>query len=223
MGKPREDLTGKIFNEWTVIEYFGKGKWLCSCSCGKTVKPVKTFYLKSGKSTCCGKCTKVEINIGDKFGEWTVIDNKKYINCESSNVLCKCSCGRTVKEVFIYDLINGKNKRCHYCSGYNFKKGDKYNQWTIMEDGFKLHKDKILCSCSCGRTTEYRFSFEIAEGDKLNILTGYAGKACTSSTWQYVTVNSNCENFMKVAKKYGWDIQSLNVDTYGYDQSSSGE
>lgn len=58
----REDLTGKIFNHWTVIRFdkmhlTASGnknfKWLCKCECGKT-KAVSSTSLISGRSKSCG-------------------------------------------------------------------------------------------------------------------------------------------------------------------------
>ena len=70
---------GDKFNEWTVIdETIINRSVLCSCSCGKTTKMVRTYYLINNMSKCCGHCNKLEVNIGDKFNEWTVVDNTEY-------------------------------------------------------------------------------------------------------------------------------------------------
>jgi len=115
-------------------------------------------------SKCCGHCNKLKVNIGDKFNEWTVVDNTEYNKGKSNKLLCKCSCGRTTKEIRVYDLRDGKTKRCLYCDSFNLKKGMKFNEWTILEDGLFLQSDKVLCSCSCGRTIQKRFAFEIVKG-----------------------------------------------------------
>ena len=54
---------------------------------------------------------KREINIGDVFGDWTIID----LNCESRNkaryVKCRCKCG-VEKEVILSGLLHNKTTCC---------------------------------------------------------------------------------------------------------------
>ena len=57
MGK-REDLTGRRFGRWLVLEETDERKcgsvmWKCRCDCG-TVKAVSSNSLKMGKSLSCG-------------------------------------------------------------------------------------------------------------------------------------------------------------------------
>lgn len=47
------DLTGKRFGRLTVIEYLGKGRWLCACECGNR-KAVSGPHLRSGATKSCG-------------------------------------------------------------------------------------------------------------------------------------------------------------------------
>lgn len=53
----RDDLAGKNFGEWTVLEFSHKDKaftyWKCRCSCG-VEKSILAQSLKHGKSTSCG-------------------------------------------------------------------------------------------------------------------------------------------------------------------------
>lgn len=51
--KPNKDLSGKTFGMLYVVDYAGKGKWHCRCSCGGT-KTVKTNHLKCGSVISCG-------------------------------------------------------------------------------------------------------------------------------------------------------------------------
>lgn len=51
-----EDLTGKTYGEWLVLERDNTKKdvyWKCKCSCG-TVKSILAKSLKSGNSKSCG-------------------------------------------------------------------------------------------------------------------------------------------------------------------------
>lgn len=52
------DETNKVYNDWTVLSYAGKSKWLCKCNCGKE-KTVAIATLKNGTSKNCG-CKKVK-------------------------------------------------------------------------------------------------------------------------------------------------------------------
>jgi hypothetical protein len=55
---PRDDLTGRQFERWTVLGFshkseFGELLWLCRCSCG-VERPVKAAILRKGESKSCG-------------------------------------------------------------------------------------------------------------------------------------------------------------------------
>jgi|LakMenEpi03Aug12_release.lakeMendotaPanAssembly.Ray.scaffolds.fasta_scaffold429863_1 hypothetical protein len=59
-----------------------------------------------------------EIKIGQKYGEWTIIDTtliKKGINNKLFYITCKCSCGN-ISEVIKSRLIKGITKGCKKCS-----------------------------------------------------------------------------------------------------------
>lgn len=67
MAKPKNDLTGLVFGELTVIRKdepyrtpngIPFAKWICKCSCG-TIKSVRASHLLSGKTKSCG-CKKSE-------------------------------------------------------------------------------------------------------------------------------------------------------------------
>lgn len=96
---------------------------------------------------------KREINIGDVFGDWTVID----LNCESRNkaryVKCRCKCG-VEKEVILSGLLHNKTTCCKSCARRKstkiFKKGDKFKFWTII--GGPIYRNsaayyKVKCEC----------------------------------------------------------------------------
>ena len=53
---------------------------------------------------------KIEVNIGDKFGDWEVIANTEP-RSQNEYWLCKCKCG-TEKEVFRGSLLNSRSKSC---------------------------------------------------------------------------------------------------------------
>lgn len=66
-----EDLSGKTFNRWTVLSFYGRdpkcrAKWLCQCICG-TVRAIDGNNLKTGQSKSCG-CLLKEKTV--KHGHW---------------------------------------------------------------------------------------------------------------------------------------------------------
>lgn len=61
-----EDLTGKQFGEWYVLERDNSYRcnkynayWLCRCTCGET-KPVNGSHLRLGKSVSCRQCSEAK-------------------------------------------------------------------------------------------------------------------------------------------------------------------
>lgn len=96
-----EDLTGKKFHMWTVLEYVGHGKWKCQCDCGN-IGIRNAHKLKIGNAKNCG-CYKYPVKkstkphkqvgfdpdfIGKRFGKWTVLSYEGY-----SYWNCRCDCG----------------------------------------------------------------------------------------------------------------------------------
>ena len=88
--KPQEDLTGKVFGDWSVLRYAGHGKWECQCSCGNT-SLVGGFQLRNGDSTSCGHKLKFIDLTGKQFGDLKV---EKYLG--NGKWECRCSCGEVV-------------------------------------------------------------------------------------------------------------------------------
>lgn len=76
------DLTNERFGDWTVVE---KGQtinrklhWICRCDCG-IVKEVRGENLRSGKSTSCGECKRVEYKPDDvHYGRAVAIIQRCY-------------------------------------------------------------------------------------------------------------------------------------------------
>ena len=140
------DLTGCIINNWKVIEYRGKRKWLCECQCDKhTQKEVAAYSLTSGRSKSCGRCNKSEIKVGDKFGEWEVIELKK-----DYKALCRCSCNKE-KEVNIYTLLDGRSTGCGHTKNKDRiidMTNETYGDLTPIQ---YISDGTWLCRCSCGK------------------------------------------------------------------------
>lgn len=142
MARNRQDLKGKHFGEWEVLEYLGNSKWLCRCSCG-VEKEILTGKLTSHQTMSCGH-SKLNDITGKHFGDWEVLEY-------AGNMMwkCKCSCG-TIREVYGKHLREGKSKSCGHNG--NPKKMDL----TDMDFGeyhvLRYYGDKKwLCQCSCGK------------------------------------------------------------------------
>ena len=147
MSKPIEDLTGRTYGEWTVLEYYGKEKgihyWLCKCSCG-TIKKVNSQSLRNNRSVSCGHkhgelCRQKNTKnlIGKKFGKLTVIrqiENKT--SRSGARYECLCECGN-LHEVSSNSLIQGHVKSCGCLFANRRKKKDNMTNEEFSKE--RLH------------------------------------------------------------------------------------
>lgn len=152
----REDLVGRTFGRWTVLEKAptrvspsGKTRstmYRCRCECG-TVKDVGARALKTGMSQSCGCLQKERVSdvmtdnlLGRRFGYLTVIaraGSHKGLHNANATWLCKCICGNTI-EVLGFSLKNGDTTSC------GCKKESKYELYVkqyLESCGYKLKKD----------------------------------------------------------------------------------
>lgn len=111
------DLTGKKFDEWTVIRQaptgiHGETNWECRCSCGK-VKVVSGYRLRHGLSKSCGHATTgLKDLTGQKFGNLTALHVSAIQPSHSETMwTCECSCGNIV-DVGSYSLRSGNTRSC---------------------------------------------------------------------------------------------------------------
>jgi hypothetical protein len=58
MGRPKEEIAGKVFGKWVAVSYAGRFRWNCRCECGFE-KPVYTHMLKNGRSRMCYRCSMI--------------------------------------------------------------------------------------------------------------------------------------------------------------------
>ena len=117
----KEDLIGRRFNHWTVIDVGerdsnGRFRWLCRCDCGRTAN-VYAFSLNSNKSKSCGcglgggECLFKDIT-NQRFGRLVVIEQAEEKDKSNGAIWrCKCDCGNTIN-VLGAKLRNGKIKSC---------------------------------------------------------------------------------------------------------------
>lgn len=129
--KNREDLTGKIFHRWTILNYAGKNNlnrniWQCRCLCG-TIKNVSADSLRAKESKSCG-CYKIEQTSktkfkdlsGKKFGKLFVIERLSNLGVKHIKYKCLCDCGRFCK-VISTNLSRRNSQTCSFCKKSNKK------------------------------------------------------------------------------------------------------
>ena len=101
-----QDLTGKTFNEWTVLKELGNDRILCRCSCG-VVKETAKSTVKDGRSKSCGHDVNMFKDLtGKKIYNWTILKELGY-----GAVQCRCECGK-VSIIQKATLLNGTSKSC---------------------------------------------------------------------------------------------------------------
>lgn len=142
--KSRQDIVGKTFGEWTVLEQVDEENCLCRCSCGVERK-VSKHNLQRGGSKSCGHNKRTGKDLtGQRFGDWVVLrkdsDKTRYW-------ICRCSCGKE-KSILDYYLTSGKSKSCgHSTTGFKDLTGQHFGEWEVLEyAGNRFWK----CKCSCG-------------------------------------------------------------------------
>ena len=96
---------------------------------------------------------KLDIKIGDVFGDWTVIDLDVTSRNNSRYIKCQCKCGY-IGEINASALRNGKSKSCKSCAKRKntiiLNIGDKYKHWTILEGPIYQNSTayyKVRCDC----------------------------------------------------------------------------
>ena len=152
----QSDLTGQRFGKLTVLskaeqESKGKGSyWICQCDCGKTTI-VSRGNLKSGTKSCgCLSGGKIELEIGQRFGHWTVL---READQKGGYWLCKCDCGN-VREVLGTNLRRGLSNSCGCKDGIISDLTDqKFGLLTVL----RKSEDKTsywICQCDCGNLVE---------------------------------------------------------------------
>lgn len=137
---------------------------------------------------------KIDINIGDSFGKWTVLredkDKSKY-KSKGKRYICKCECG-TERSVSKSSLLSGKSKSCG-CA-YNPPKdltGQRFDKLLVIESipNFEgTGKSAYRCLCDCGNETVIK------------------------STSIYKTKSCGCIKYDKALSNIGLKYWSLTVD-----------
>lgn len=95
----------------------------------------------------------IEINQGDRFGKWTVIERSdKSDKGRNIYYLCKCDCGN-IREVRASRLRNGETKSCG-CVQKKDVTGQKVKRLTFIKPTSGRKNGGVIweCKCNCGNT-----------------------------------------------------------------------
>ena len=150
-----KDIKDQIFGDYKAIEYI-ENSWRCRCiNCGKE-KIIQTYSLQTNKNECI--CRTGIINIGDTFGEWTVIEK-----VDETYFKCKCSCGKVgiIKKT---DLLCGKTKSCGHGKNEFIDLTNKlFGNWKVLE--YKGN-GMWLCECQCcNKTIQLVHTYSLRSGN----------------------------------------------------------
>ena len=146
----REDLTGRVFGERTVLGFaYVKGKlscWVVRCSCGN-VDVVRGNTLKEGKGHMCSACAAKKIGEGRRedltgrvFGERTVLGFAGS-KIGASMWKVQCSCGK-IDVIHKGTLILGRGLMCKACSDKKVKEG--LSEDIIIKDGDRYFSNHYI-------------------------------------------------------------------------------
>ena len=163
--KELEDLTGKTYNDLTIINLAfkkdGYRYWHCKCKCGNE-KDIKTSDLTTNKVKSCGCRKYLQINPGDKFGKLTVISKITDYYAPNGGFLyeCSCDCGTKSHIVRGSNLVNGSIKSCGCGRNISYQEENISNLLKQLKLPFiREYKDIKLNELysTHGRPMEYDF------------------------------------------------------------------
>lgn len=165
MKRKIDDMVGKQYGRFKVLEITSEKKCLCQCSCG-TMKKVNPYNILAGKSKSCGCLNRKiaqekRLNLeGMTFGNLMV---KSYAGHQKGRVAwnCECSCGNSCV-VTTHELRGNKTKSC----GCLKKKSKSFRDVSNEQFGALLvldmseerdYKGSVIwiCKClNCGKTVK---------------------------------------------------------------------
>lgn len=178
-----DEMIGKIFGRWTVLELAPKvGRRLyykCQCGCNKqTVRNVRKDLLKNGSSQSCGclqrEATRKRYNeiredlSGQKFGRLTVIREYGYKD-DGKGMYWECTCDCNLDKILVVlqgHLKTGNTKSCGCLNKERVAEaaklriddltGQKFGKLTVLHitDEKVGCNYKWHCKCDCGNYTD---------------------------------------------------------------------
>lgn len=105
-----------------------------------------------------------DIEVGQVFGSWTVVEMLLRARGATRKIRCRCSCGRVV-DVDYYKLRAGKSLRCKPCNlnehrpSVTIPPGTRYGLWEVLgEAGTRRGSRLLQCRCACGLERQVSYS-----------------------------------------------------------------
>lgn len=151
------EFNGQRFGRLTIIDqnYDIKNRktvFLARCDCG-VEKAIIGADIRRGKTTSCGMCDNYKVNIGDKFGMLTVIEDTDERKYDRKSVICVCDCGNRGTYT-ILGLHRGNTMSCG-CRNYQNtdKSGQKFGRLLAIKKVVIDNRGYYECKCDCGNTS----------------------------------------------------------------------
>lgn len=223
----REDLTGRTFGNWKVIDFNQeitsirkKTYWNVECQCEKhTRKALAGADLKRGQTTSCGCLTKKLLSkaltrdlTGMKIDRLTVLYYAGVSEEHHAIWHCKCSCGNE-KDIEAKYLLSGNT---HSCGCYRKEKGrqnmqdlsgQRFGKLVVVSPIEKRTRQGSRiweCRCDCGCTT-YVSAANLKGGS-----TNSCG--CITSKGNFKVTQLLTQNNILFQKEYSFE-DLMNTDT----------
>lgn len=168
-----KDMIGKKFGKLLVIDISDKQDatgnlyWVCNCDCGTKGYSVRGSNLRNGHTTSCGCITPAIIEIGNTYGDLTVIGRSNNQTHSSIYWDCRCSCGSIVS--IRSDLLRkgtktycgDKTKHKNIIHKYIDESGKTYGKLTVLQVSRKGESGEVYwdCVCNCGNKIVVRGAF----------------------------------------------------------------
>ena len=114
---------------------------------------------------------KLTCNIGDRFSDWTVID-QTFVKNGHTYVKAKCKCGAE-EELNLGDLIKERAHSCRHCAAQKrghineIHIGDKIKHWIVV-DGPRIYHNTVQfkVQCDCGQGSRWIQCNELLNSNK---------------------------------------------------------
>jgi hypothetical protein len=95
-----------------------------------------------------------EIEVGNRFGNWTVIEEGERNHRSRPRFWCHCACGSD-RLVLAESLVKGTSKSCGCSSATRPRQklviGAIFDKWTIIAEAENVRgPTQYLCRCACG-------------------------------------------------------------------------
>lgn len=144
------DLAGQKFGLLTVIGKQDEYQQQCLCECGNIIN-IPTYELIHKGRKVCGECN-IHNTVGQKFGNWTVIDCTKEKTKDGYYLYtCQCDCGNIEKKT-ISTLRSQKGEFCNVCRIHDLT-GQVFTYLTVISKSDYQNEKRGAwwnCQCQCG-------------------------------------------------------------------------